>query len=147
MKRDNPITPTQVKALQAIFSRKGFSTEDRHEFIANYTGNRTSSTKELTVSEAAQLFEALGGVSSKEKQERQEKARKLVGAIYKLSLRIDFLNKDYDTGDPDDFEMNKAKLNKFCRERTKARKNITQMTLEELAATKQQLESILRKQK
>lgn len=147
MKRDKSITPAQLKALQVVFSRKGFSQEDRHEFIANYTSGRTSSTKELTIEEAIKLFKALGGVSNEEKKERQEKAKKLVGAIYKLSLQIDFLNKGYDTDNPEDFEMNKAKLNKFCRERTAAHKPVSQMTLEELSATQKQLESIAKKQK
>ena len=108
MKTDRPITPAQIKAIQTVFSRKGFSPEDRHEFIAGYTGGRTSSTKELTMAEARALFQSLGGISNPQKQERGEKARKLVGAIYRLSLQIDFLNKGYDTGSPDDFEMNKA---------------------------------------
>ena len=146
MKRDQSITPAQIKALQVLFSRKGFSQEDRHEFISNYTSGRTSSTKELTLNEATRLFQSLGGVSNLDKQVRAEKARKLVGALYKLSLQISFLNKGYDNQNPDDFEMNKAKLNKFCRERTAAHKNITGMTLEELTATKKQLESIIRKQ-
>lgn len=146
MKKDQPITSAQIKALQVVFSRKGFTSDDRHDFISGYTGGRTSSTRELTMTEAAQLFRSLGGMSNQEKQERQEKARKLVGSIYKLSLQINFLNKGYDNRNPDDFEMNKAKLNKFCRERTAAHKNLTGMTLEELTATKKQLESILRKQ-
>lgn len=145
--RNQPITPAQIKALQVLFSRKGFSQEDRHEFIANYTGGRTASTKELTSLEATQLFKSLGGESNKVKTLRQEKARQMVGIIYGLSLKIDFLNKDYDTDDPIEFEMNKAKLNTWCRARTAAKKDITKMSLEELEATRKQLESILRKQK
>lgn len=145
--RDKPITHAQIKALQAIFSQKGFSQEDRHEFIANYTDGRTASTKELTSLEATQLFRSLGGESNKVKALRQENARRLVGIIYGLSLKIDFLNKDYDTDDPVEFEMNKAKLNLWCRTKTKAKKDIAKMSLEELEATRKQLEAILRKQK
>ena len=42
--------------------------------------------------------------------------------------------------------MNKAKINIFCRQRTKFRKNLTAMTLPELKAVKKQLEAIARKE-
>ena len=43
--------------------------------------------------------------------------------------------------------MNLAKLNVFARGRSKARKNITQMDLDELDDLKRQLEAIARKEK
>lgn len=143
---DQTITPSQIKALQTLFSKKGFGKEERAEFIHNYTNGRTSSTKELTIGEAKMLLKEFGVLSEEEKRKKIEQAKKTVGAIYFISLQIDFLNKGFSNDNEADFEMNKAKINQFCRERSAAKKPIAQMTLEELKATKKQLESIARKQ-
>jgi len=42
--------------------------------------------------------------------------------------------------------MNFAKINIFCRQRTKFRKNLTVMTMEELKEVKKQMEAIARKE-
>ena len=42
--------------------------------------------------------------------------------------------------------MNKAKINQFCRNRSKFRKPITEMTLEELKEVKRQFEALARKE-
>ena len=59
---------------------------------------------------------------------------------------ISFLNKDFPNDTPEDFEMNKAKINVFCRTRSKFRKPITEMTLEELKEVKRQFEALARKE-
>jgi hypothetical protein len=42
------ITPQQIKALQAQFHKMGFTDEDRHGFISQFTAGRTDSTSGLT---------------------------------------------------------------------------------------------------
>jgi hypothetical protein len=142
--KDKPITPAQLKALQTIFSRKGWDSQERHAFINHYTSGRTASSKGLTMFEAQRLLKEFNGLSTEERAVRQ--AKNLMKSIYWLSLQINFLNKGYESDCEEERLMNYAKLNKFCRERTAARKNLTHMSLEELAATKKQLESIMRKQ-
>lgn len=141
--KDKPVSPQQLKALQATFHALGMDDENRHNHIAHFTAGRTASTRELTFDEARRLLELLNSDRSKQ---RQEEARALCRSIYALSLRISFLNKDYATDNEADFEMNKAKINQFCRRRTKYRKNLTAMTLEELREVKKQLEAIARKE-
>ena len=93
--------------------------------------------------EARTLLSRLG--QEKTERNRQE-ARKLVRQIFHLSFRISFLNKDFPNDTPEDFEMNKAKINVFCRTRSKFRKPITEMTLEELKEVKRQFEALARKE-
>lgn len=141
--KEKTVSPQQLKALHATFHTMGYDDDDRHDFISQYTDGRTASTKELTFNEARNLLEQLNG---KRNKQRQEEAKAVCRSIYALSLRISFLNKDYGNDTSEEFEMNKAKINVFCRTRTKSRKNLTVMTLEELKDVKKQMEAIARKE-
>lgn len=137
------ITPQQIKALHTQFRRMGFNDEDRHGFISQFTEGRTDSTAGLTKEEAGLLLTRL----NREETDRiRKEARSLVKQIFSLSFRISFLNKDFSNDTPEDFEMNKAKINQFCRSRSKFRKPITEMTLEELKEVKRQFEALARKE-
>lgn len=137
------ITPQQIKALHAQFRRMGFNDEDRHGFISQFTEGRTDSTAGLTKEEAGLLLTRL---NREETDRLRKEARSLVKQIFSLSFRISFLNKDFPNDTPEDFEMNKAKINQFCRNRSKFRKPITEMTLEELKEVKRQFEALARKE-
>lgn len=137
------ITPQQIKALHAQFRRMGFNDEDRHGFISQFTEGRTDSTAGLTKEEAGLLLTRL---NREETDRLRKEARSLVKQIFSLSFRISFLNKDFPNDTPEDFEMNKAKINVFCRTRSKFRKPITEMTLEELKEVKRQFEALARKE-
>ena len=141
--KDKRITPQQIKALHVQFRRMGFDDEDRHRFISDYTGGRTDSTAALTMDEARALLNRM----MKDESERLHRAaRTTVRQIFALSFRISFLNKGYANDTPEDYEMNKAKINKFCKTRTKFRKPLTEMTLEELKDVKRQFEALARKE-
>lgn len=137
------ITPQQIKALHAQFRRMGFNDEDRHGFISQFTEGRTDSTAGLTKEEAGLLLTRL---NREETDRLRKEARSLVKQIFSLSFRISFLNNDFPNDTPEDFEMNKAKINVFCRTRSKFRKPITEMTLEELKEVKRQFEALARKE-
>ncbi|MDY3363860.1 hypothetical protein PG623_07590 [Riemerella anatipestifer] len=51
-----------IKKLQTLFSKKGFSTDERHEVIYNFTGGRTQSSRELSPQELEALCNALDGI-------------------------------------------------------------------------------------
>ncbi|MDY3525542.1 hypothetical protein PG310_07580 [Riemerella anatipestifer] len=51
-----------IKKLQTLFSKKGFTTEERHEVIYNFTGGRTQSSRELNRQELIDLCNALEGI-------------------------------------------------------------------------------------
>lgn len=136
------ITPQQTKALHAQFRAMGFDDDERHSFIADYTNGRTCSTTKLTQQEAHRLLAQL----SEGKADRAKKeARTIIKQIFRISFDIPFLNQGFANDTPEDFEMNKAKINAFCRDRSKFRKPLTMMTLAELKEIKRQLEAIARK--
>ena len=141
--KGKPISPAQMKALHATFRSKGFDEEERHDFISQFTIGRVSSTKELTFDEARLMLARLNG--NKEQPNREEQLN-LVKSIYYLSMRVSFLNKDFPSDNMADFEMNKAKINLFCRNRTKYHKNLTLMSVLELKGVKKQLEAIVYKE-
>lgn len=141
--KEKPVTPQQLKALHATFHTMGYDNEDRHDFIAQFTDGRTSSTKELTADEARRLLERLNEDKSKR---AQAEAKTVLRSIYALSMQISFLNKDYTSDTEEERRMNYAKINRFCLDRTKFRKAITQMTLPELKEVKKQLEAVARKE-
>lgn len=138
-----PITAQQLKALHATFNRIGMDAENRHNFIAHVTDGRTSSSKELTMEEARRILDDLG---KEQREAYQREAKQLCKQIYGLSFKISFLNKGFSTDSPEEFEMNKAKINVFCRRCTKAKKNLTEMNLAELKEVKKQMEAIARKE-
>ena len=142
--KERPVTPQQIKALQAQFYKMGFSEEDRHGFISQFTSGRTNSTAGLTKEEAALLLSRFNKESA---DHVRKEARALVKQIFSLSFRISCLNSYYKYETPEDFEMNKAKINQFCRTRSKFRKNLTEMSLKELKEVKRQFEAMARKEK
>ena len=142
--KERPVTPQQIKALQAQFYKMGFSEEDRHGFISQFTSGRTNSTAGLTKEEAALLLSRFNKESA---DHVRKEARALVKQIFSLSCRISCLNRNYTNETPEDFEMNKAKINQFCRTRSKFRKNLTEMSLKELKEVQRQFEAMARKEK
>lgn len=141
--KERTVTPQQIKALQAQFHKMGFSDEDRHGFISQFTAGRTDSTAGLTKEEAGLL---LTRFNREESDRIRKQACALVKQIFSLSFRISCLNKNYTNETESDFEMNKAKINQFCRTRSKFHKNLTEMSLEELKEVKRQFEAMARKE-
>lgn len=141
--KERPVTPQQMKALHAQFRRMGLDDDARHALIHEFTAGRTDSTAGLTKEEACLL---LGSLNKETACRIRQEARALVKQIFMLSFRISSLNKGYTNDTPEDFEMNKAKINRFCRERSKFRKPLTAMTLEELKEVKRQFEAMARKE-
>ena len=141
--KERPVTPQQIKALHAQFRRMGFNDEDRHGFISQFTAGRTDSTSGLTKEEAGLL---LSRFNKEAADHIRKEARAVVKQIFSLSFQISCLNRNYTNDTPEDFEMNKAKINQFCRTRSKFRKPLTEMSLEELKEVIRQFEAMVRKE-
>ena len=145
--KDKPITPAQLKALHVTFHRIGMDDDARHECIYSFTSGRTQSSRDLTMIEACLLLSRLNEDDDQMRRLLFEEARTLCRSIYYLASRISFLNKGFPTDTPEDFEMNKAKIDVWARSRSRFRKNIRQMNVGELREVKKQLEAIARKEK
>lgn len=145
---ERTITPQQLKALHAWFTRAGWDAKQRHDFIETMTDGRTRSTRDLTMREASDLLKRINtDYEERVKPLMQQEARALLRSIYHLSMQISFLNKGFSSDTLEDREMNKAKINQWARNKTKFRKDISRMTVNELQDVKRQLEAIARKEK
>lgn len=146
--KNKTITPLQLRALHAACRTARLDEDARHSLIHSFTSGRTSSSKDLTFDEARTIISRLNKVKDDRLREYQRKeGAKLCRSIYALSFDISFLNKGFSSDTEEEKQMNLAKLNVFARGRSKARKNITQMDLDELDDLKRQLEAIARKEK
>lgn len=113
--------------------------EYKHEYIKEITGGRTESAKEMTYTEALQFFAKFNKQPDRTMDEERCKAH--LSSIYKIAWSMGIIYGDSD----DDYEMNKAKLNLFCRERGTVKKNLTQMDSDELRKTHRQFEAMYSK--
>lgn len=132
------ISKAQIIAVHAILNKYGLL-EYKHDYIRELTGGRTESAKELTYAEASHFFATFNNHSdSSLEYERRKMALK---AIWKIAWNMGIIYGD----SPEDIEMNKAKLNLFCRERGTIKKNITAMNSIELHKTHRQFEAMFQK--
>lgn len=132
-----PITPGQIKIVQTLFSKIGFDKEDRRAVISQLTGNRASSTKDITFGEAKYLIAYLKG-EIKPPKESKELHYKIFNQIYYYSYLSGICYGDTE----EDRLMNIAKINKFCKERGTVKKELSEMTLFEMKRTLKQFISI-----
>lgn len=145
--KNKTITPQQLRALHAACRTARIDEEARHSMIYASTSGRTSSSKDLTFDEARAIISKLNVQEDERLREyKRKEGAKLCRAIYALSFDISFLNKGFSSDTDEEKQMNLAKLNIFARGRSKARKNISQMSLDELADFKRMLEAISHKE-
>jgi len=131
-----PITKEQIKKIHVLLQQKGLI-EDKTTLIGAYSDGRTESTKELTLQEAQNLISFLLA----ENAEVTIRCTKVFRAIYNLAWEMGIIYGETE----DDYQMNRAKLNMFCRQRGTVKKNISEMNLPEMQKTKRQFEAMYRK--
>lgn len=132
------ISKAQIIAVHAILNKYGLL-EYKHDYIKELTGGRTESAKELTYDEAAQFFTMFNSHSDTTLE--YERSKMALKAIWKIAWQMGIIYGQ----SPEDHEMNKAKLNQFCRERGTVKKNLTAMNSFELHKTHRQFEAMLHK--
>jgi hypothetical protein len=134
-KETKPITTAQIKKIHTLLGQQGLMNEKR-TIIHSVSEGRTDSTKLLTANEARQLISLLLGAD-----EDYKKRQEVFKAIYGLAWKMDIIYGNTD----DDYQMNIAKLNVFCRERGTVKKNLTTQNLVEMRRTHRQFEAMYRK--
>lgn len=123
-----PITPDQIKKIQVLITQQCLR-DFKEGIIGQFTNTRTISVKEMYLSEAKELIQALTT------QDRNEPLRKKIIALaYKAGIIY---------GDtPEDKKINAAKLNMFLRERGTVKKDLFRMNYDELTRTISQFHQI-----
>ena len=138
-------TNPQKTLLHRLKRQTGMSEDDYRARIYDASNGRTDSSRQLYKYEATHLIKRLldpQGVNEK----RQEEQAKVVGQIFGISMHIGILNKDYRTDDPEEVEMNKAKISSFLKRRGSIKKDVSRQNLEELKETLKQLQTIKKKE-
>lgn len=138
-------TNPQKTLLHRLKRQTGMSEDDYRAMIYDASNGRTDSSRQLYKHEATQLIKSLldpQGVNEK----RQEEQARVVGQIFGISMHIGILNKDYRNDDPEEIEMNKAKISSFLKKRGTIKKEISKQNLEELKETLKQLQTIKKKE-
>ena len=133
-----PVTPAQIKKIHVLLRENGLI-DQKENMLYSISDGRTSSTKELTCNEAKRLIAFL----MDDQAEIQNKQKVLAKAIWHLAWDMGIIYGETD----DDYEMNKAKLNMFCRQRGTVKKNLTEQNLVELRKTHRQFEAMYAKHK
>lgn len=131
-KQYKPITAAQIKKIHVLFNQLGWM-EDKPHFIEKVSGGRTTSTKELTSVEAQYLIRHLLG-----EEDQSEKMQAIFRAIYFLAYQMDIIYGETD----EDYHMNLAKLNMFCRQRGTVKKNLSEQNFVEMCKTHRQFEAM-----
>lgn len=124
------ITANQIKAIHAILSKYDLL-DVKSDYISMITNGRTTSTKKLTQDEVKKIFKDFASVN----QVTEAKVKSAIfNSIYMIAHQMGIIYGDTE----DDYQMNKAKLNKFCRERGTIKKDLTRMNESELKKTHRQ---------
>lgn len=141
-------TNPQKQQIHRLKRSNGWDEDTYRELIHQFSNGRTTSSKELTKREATAFIRQFMNESTpvKVSHSMRMECLSLVKAIYAVSLEISFLNKDYQSNDPDDIAMNKAKINHFVMNHGVVKKPISRMNYDELKDTLKQLKSISNKE-
>lgn len=135
IKRVKPISAAQIRLVYTLLDEQGL-TEEKETMVHSISDGRTTSVRELNGMEAKLLIDRL-----KNTEGDTEKRKVEFRAIYGLAWKIGIIYGDTD----DDYRMNIAKLNMFCRERGTVKKNLTEQNLAEMRKTHRQFEAIYKK--
>lgn len=137
MKENNnkPVTAAQIKKIHVLLNEQGLM-EEKRDFVYQISDGRTFSTKELTANEARYLISFLLG-----EEDESKKLQVVFRSIYYLAFKMDIIYGETD----EDYHMNIAKLNMFCRQRGAVKKNLTGQNLIEMRKTHRQFEAMYTK--
>lgn len=147
MKTFRPLSATapQKQCIHRLARQRGLDEDEYRNLIWQYSEGRTSTSAELYKHEATALIGKLTDPDGTHTEE-QRKKHALVSRIYRRSCEIAHLNKDYDSDDFNEVQMNIAKINMFLFKRGACKKSVSRQNYEELKMTLKQLETIARKE-
>lgn len=125
-----PATKPQIAKINILINQLGFK-DQKADIILEACGGRTDSSKALSIDEARLLLIRLSEYSPLEK---------LKSIILSLAYRCGIIYGDT----KEDKRINVAKLNMFLKTRGTVKKELNQMSYNELLRTHRQFEAILK---
>ena len=137
-------TNPQKQQIHRLKRQQGWDEDTYRNLIHQFSGGRTTSSKELTKKEATALIRQFLGTDKVKRSEWQER-QAVIKAIYALSFEIPFLNQGFESSTPEEMEMNKAKIGKFVMTHGIVKKPLKVQSYEELQKTLKQFKKIASK--
>lgn len=131
-----------MRLVNTILCRISPDRDTRLEILSDICQRYIGSSKDLTRSEATMIVEKLGGDSAMESIRRKTN---LKATIYHLSMKIDFLNLNYQDNDDATRRMNMAKVDGWLLTHGVVKKPVGEMTTAELGKVIGQMKAILGK--
>ena len=140
-----PATAEQKKFIHQL--KRGLRMDDDtyRDMIYVETDGRTSSSADISISEACSIIQKLKGDPTPEEIARDAESKYILGLIYAASLHIKSINGPY-IDEPDE-RINYGKINNFLMKSGTIKKPITRQNLEELKKTLGQFKTIEGKEK
>ena len=137
-------TNPQKQQIHRLKRQQGWDEDTYRNLIYQFSGGRTTSSKELTKKEATALIRQFLGTDKVKRSEWQERQAG-IKAIYAISFEIPFLNQGFESSTPEEMEMNKAKIGKFVMTHGIVKKPLKDQSYEELQNTLKQFKKIASK--
>lgn len=130
-----PATNEQKKYIHQLKRRLRMDDDTYRDMIYVETDGRTSSSAELSISEACSIIRKLKGDPTPEEVARDAEKKKTLGDIYAASLHINCINARFVSDDETEKRMNYGKINNFLAKYGAVKKPITRQSLQELKET------------
>lgn len=138
-------TNPQKQQIHRLKRQHGWDEDTYRNLIHQYSGGRTTSSKELTKKEATALIRQFLGTDRVKRADWYERSG-IISAIYALSFEIPFLNQGFESNTPEEKEMNKAKINKFVMTHGVVKIPLLKQDYNELQQTLKQFKKIASKE-
>ncbi len=129
--RNSAITTGQLKKIHTLLNQAGLM-KHKAELVYSYSGGRTTSSRELTSTEAKALIVRL---------DSNDERQKTIRCIWRLAFECGIV---YGSDDLN-MNINSGKLDAFCKTRGTVKKALSAQSLEELKRTHRQFESIYKR--
>ena len=136
---DKPISKAQIAKIHVLLQQQGLM-DEKASIVYSVSNGRTESTKELTCHEGRQM---IGMLATEQDNTEADKRKAIFKAIYGLAWHMGIIYGNT----KEDYHMNLAKLNVFCRQRGTVKKNLTEQNLIEMCRTHRQFEAMSRNYK
>lgn len=140
-------TNEQKKFIHQLKRRLRMDDDTYREMIYTETDGRTSSSADISMSEACSIIRKMKGDPTPEEIARDTEKKAILGAIYRASLNIKQINGQFVSDDEIEKRMNYGKINNFLMKSGAVKKPITRQNLKELKEILKQFKSIERKEK
>lgn len=113
------ITPAQSRKLHTLLSHLGLM-DEKKQMIANFTNNRTTSSRQLTRKEAAILIDGM---------DKEDPARKMIKKIYAICHSLGWID---NARKPEEYHINTAIIDLFLKRKGVKKKRLRDYTYSEL---------------